>query len=244
MSRWNAVYRAMPPAERDAVNDLVNGIFRERTGFTGKIDPKTHPQFADQWLAIRDSVLANREQFAALIQKSVRGVQEILRATALYQMFTNVPAWIQTARSQIGQHEIAGSTHNQQIMAYIWTCTNIQETEAQKKYVAREGEEGVEWCSAFVNWCLKQAGITGTNNALASSWQNWGTKLDGPKPGAICGFNWNGGSRIDHVGFCDQVDNEWRLLGGNQTDANSGGIVSSVRFPKANCKYYRWPEGA
>jgi uncharacterized protein (TIGR02594 family) len=243
MSRWNAVYQAMPPAEKQSLNDLVNGIFREQTGFSGKIDPKSHPQHATQWLAIRNDVLANRQKFADLIVKSVRHVQDVIQATTIYQMLDRAPAWISTARAQIGQHEIKGKEHNPRIMEYIWTCTNIQETENQKRYVAREGEEGVEWCSAFVNWCLKQAGITGTNNALASSWQNWGTELKGPKQGAICGFNWSGGKSIAHVAFCDQVDGKLMMLGGNQVDKSSGGIVSSVDFPKSSARYYRYPPG-
>lgn len=243
MSRWNAVYQAMPPAEKQSLNELVNGIFHEQTGVSGKIDVRTHPQHATQWLAIRDDVLANRQKFASWLMKSALHLQDVVQATTIYKILDRAPAWISSARSQIGQHEIKGSEHNPQIMGYIWTCTNIQETENQKKYVAREGEEGVEWCSAFVNWCLKQAGITGTNNALASSWKDWGTSLTGPKQGAICGFNWTGGNSIAHVGFCDQVDGQWRLLGGNQSDKSSGGIVSSVTFPTKSARYYRWPPG-
>jgi uncharacterized protein (TIGR02594 family) len=241
MSRSNLIYQAMPPAERQSLNDLVNEIFRQETGVVGKIDPKTHPQHAAQWLAIRDRVLENRQQFATWIAKSALRVFDVAQATSLYRLINQAPAWITIARSQIGQHEIAGAQHNSQIMEYIWTCTNIQETENQRRFVTREGEEGVDWCSAFVNWCLKKAGITGTNHALASSWKEWGTELAGPRQGAICGFNWTGGSRIDHVAFCDQVDGQWRTLGGNQTDAHSGGIVSSVPFAKSAVKFYRWP---
>jgi len=30
------------------------------------------------------------------------------------------------------------------------------------------------WCSSFVNWVLRQAGIRGTNSAAAASWTSWG----------------------------------------------------------------------
>lgn len=124
----------------------------------------------------------------------------------------------------------------------ILTCRNIQETDAQRRYVAREGEHGVEWCSAFVNWCLAQAGIVGTNNALASSWSTWGTALSEPKQGAIVCFSWANRGHIDHVAFCDEVNGRYRMLGGNQSGA--GGQVSSVDFPRHNAVYYRWPTGA
>ncbi|HVJ84742.1 MAG TPA: TIGR02594 family protein [Caulifigura sp.] len=242
MSRWNAVWRGLPPAEKKSISELVNGIFKEQTGFGDKIDPKTHPERAAQWMAIRDSVLSDREKFAAFLNKTIIGLQDIARATVIYRMFSRVPTWIEVARAQIGQQEIAGSTHNPRIMEYIWTCTNIQETDNQKKYVTRTGEEGVEWCSAYVNWCLKQVGIDGTNHALASSWLKWGTKLDEPKVGAIVGFNWSGGTNIHHVAFCDRVDNEWRCLGGNQSDPRSGGIVSSVPLNRGAIRYMRWPD--
>ena len=126
-------------------------------------------------------------------------------------------------------------------MTYIWTCSNIQETAAQRRYVTRKGEEGVDWCSAFVNWCLMQSGIVGTNHALASSWKDWGAKLTEPKQGAIVCFSWKG-TRIDHVAFCDEVNGQFQMLGGNQT--GFGGSVSSVAFNKHAARHYRWPTNA
>ena len=40
----------------------------------------------------------------------------------------------------------------------------------------------------------------------------------------------------------DEVNGEFRMLGGNQT--GGGGQVSSVRFSKHAAKHYRWPAGA
>jgi len=241
MTRWDVEYRKLPAETRAVVNELVNAIFREQTGFQGKIDPKAQPQLATKWLEIRDQVLANRQKFARWLGGAVSQLADFAQAIPIFRMLDTTPQWIRVARREIGTHEIAGKQHNARIMEYIWTCDNIQQTEAQRRYVTREGEEGVDWCSAFVNWCLKQAGIVGTNHALASSWMNWGTQLTGPKQGAIVCFSWKG-TRIDHVAFCDEVNGQFQMLGGNQT--GHGGSVSSVAFNKHAAKHYRWPTGA
>jgi uncharacterized protein (TIGR02594 family) len=238
MSRWDREYRQLPQETRSAVNELVNAIFRHQTGFPGKIDPQAQPQLAAQWIAIRDKVLDNRQKFAQWLSQTATNVAA---AIPIFSALDTTPAWIRIARRQLGTHELPGKQHNPKIMEYIWTCTNIQQTEAQRKYVTREGEEGVDWCSAFVNWCLQQTGIIGTNHALASSWKDWGTKLDGPKQGAIVCFSWKG-TRIDHVAFCDEVNGKFEMLGGNQT--GHGGTVSSVYFNKNAARHYRWPAGA
>lgn len=51
-------YQQLPPARRDAVNREVNKIFAERTGFTGKLDPKRHKDLVGIWLRIRDEVVS------------------------------------------------------------------------------------------------------------------------------------------------------------------------------------------
>ena len=241
MSRWDREYRALPADTKAAVNELVNALFKHQTGFPGKIDPRTQPDLAAKWIDIRDKVMANRQRFAQWLGGVANTVRDFAQAIPILSGLDTTPNWIRIARNQLGTHEIAGKQHNPQIMEYIRTCTNIQATEAQRKYMEREGEEGVEWCSCFVNWCLRQAGILGTNHALASSWMNWGEKLDGPKQGAIVCFSWKG-TRIDHVAFCDEVGGQWKMLGGNQI--GHGGSVSSVNFNKLAAKHYRWPLGA
>ena len=52
-------------------------------------------------------------------------------------------------------------------------------------------DESTSWCSAFANWCMKQAGIEGTKSALARSWLHWkgGVSLsDKPVTGAVAVF--------------------------------------------------------
>jgi uncharacterized protein (TIGR02594 family) len=242
VSRWDYEYRNLPTQTRAAVDELVDAIFRAQTGFTGKIDPSVQPQSATRWIEIRDQVLANRQQFAQWLQQTVSGLAGFAQAITTFEALDREPPWIRVVRREIGTHEIPGPQHNPRIMEYIRTCTNIQQTAAQRRYVEREGEEGVEWCSAFVNWCLRQVNIVGTNHALASSWVNWGIPLTEPKQGAIVCFSWSGGNYINHVAFCDEINDQFQMLGGNQTGL--GGQVSAVAFSRSKAKHYRWPGNA
>src|SRR5262245_26076331 len=143
MSRWDLEYRRLPPDARAAVNELVNAIFRNKTGITGKIDPRQQPALAATWIEIRDQVMANRKKFREWLKDMKYTLAELAEAIGVYKTLDTTVKWMSIARGEIGQHEIAGKEHNPRIMQYIRTCTNIQQTEAQRKYVEREGEEGV-----------------------------------------------------------------------------------------------------
>lgn len=137
------------------------------------------------------------------------------------------PKWFTVARGEIGQKEVAGSGDNPRVVEYHATTT------------LKATEDSVSWCSSFVNWCFKQAGIKGTNNAAARSWLNWGTELKEPKQGCVVIYwrvapdSWQG-----HVGFVDRVEaGKIYTLGGNQGDA-----VSIKSFPKSQVLGYRWPK--
>ncbi len=237
MSRWDQQYRSLPIEVRTSINNLTNAIFREKTGFEGKIDPNTQPDLSRQWIDIRNHILANQQQFSRWLNQTAASLVDFASALGIFRAIDITPPWIRVARSEIGTKEIPGATHNPRIMEYIRTCTNIQETENQRRYVEREGEEGVEWCSAFVNWCLQRAGIIGTKNALASSWKGWGERLTSPKCGAIAVFSWKNNGYVNHVAFCDEVNGQFMRLGGNQ----KGDIVSSVPLEKHLVVHYCWP---
>jgi uncharacterized protein (TIGR02594 family) len=50
--------------------------------------------------------------------------------------------------------------------------------------------ESTSWCSAFVNWCMRQSGISGSRSAAARSWLHWtnGDVLNEPRIGAVVVF--------------------------------------------------------
>jgi len=129
--------------------------------------------------------------------------------------------WILIANKEIGQKEIKGGKHNPRILEYYATTTRKATTDE------------VAWCSSFVNWCMTQAGMCGTNSAKALSWKSWGKKLGSPVYGCIViiDYSYKGDKYKGkgHVGFAVGKDSKNRLylLGGNQSD--------SVNVSKYNC---------
>lgn len=124
--------------------------------------------------------------------------------------------WYDIAKAELGIAEISGpDKHNQRILAYHSTTTLGAKTDE------------IPWCSSFVNWVMTQAGIKGTNNALAKSWATWGVKAQTPSKGTIVVIKKKssnsdastGSSTGYHVGFYESAtQNSITLLGGNQSD--------------------------
>jgi uncharacterized protein (TIGR02594 family) len=141
--------------------------------------------------------------------------------------------WMAIAMREIGESEVKGPEDNPRILQYRATTT------------LRSYSDEAAWCSSFVNWCLLQVGITGTNSAAAISWINWG-KPCVPMTGAVTIIR-NAkvaGSRLTasgyHVGFLVQdLSSHYRLLGGNQSDQ-----VKKTLFPKCAWRLigHRWPD--
>lgn len=140
--------------------------------------------------------------------------------------------WMDIARKEIGQKEVVGRKDNPRILAYH-ASTTLKAT-----------DDETPWCSSFVNWCLKQAGIKGTDSAAARSWVNWGTP-SAPVPGAIIvicsskvtdrSFSTSGA----HVGFLiEETATHFKLLGGNQGNRVKESSFSKSGWTVLGC---RWP---
>lgn len=102
--------------------------------------------------------------------------------------------------------EIVGGVDNPRIVEYHSATT------------LKADDDETAWCSSFVNWCCKQAGVKGTNSASARSWLNWGKEVNKPYLGCVVvlrrgNSNWQG-----HVGFYAGKERENHILvyGGNQ----------------------------
>jgi uncharacterized protein (TIGR02594 family) len=141
-------------------------------------------------------------------------------------------AWFELAlrEEQTGVQEFPGRRENPRILDYFKATT----------YKATRDE--TPWCSAFANWCLKNANLPGTGSAAAVSWLKWGRKLDAPRRGCIVVL-WQEEVGEDpdkgHVGFYfGETGDMIKLLGGNQ-----GNRVSIKSFPKRLVRGYRWPAG-
>jgi len=165
----------------------------------------------------------------ASLQKGL--VTNPANAVPMSASYANAP-WMAVAMKEIGQREVRGAVHNPRIIEYHATTT------------FRALTDETAWCSSFVNWCLQQAGITGTNSAAAASWLNWG-KASASRSGAITIIYNSNAARSslsasgNHVGFLvQQTTTHYLLLGGNQSNQ-----VKISSYPKSSwrLKGCRWP---
>jgi uncharacterized protein (TIGR02594 family) len=136
------------------------------------------------------------------------------------------------AKNEQGTSEISGKAANPRIVAYH-AATDLR---------ARSDETA--WCSSFVNWCMKQSGVRGTNSAGAASWKTWGN-ASAARYGAVAVVFNQGMARSsmtttgNHVAFLvEETKTHWVLLGGNQSNS-----VKVSHYPKAKWKLLalRWP---
>jgi len=134
--------------------------------------------------------------------------------------------WMRVALREIGVKELPGEASNPRIVEYL-KAVNLGLKDALS--------DETPWCSAFVNWCLRQVGIEGTNNAWARSWLNWGKRIEEPVRGCITILK--RGEINGHVGFFIRLSdyNIW-LLGGNQNNR-----VSIAKYPIERILGYRLP---
>lgn len=131
--------------------------------------------------------------------------------------------WLDIAYKEMGVKEIPGSKHNERILEYH-SATSLKAT-----------DDETPWCSAFVSWCLEQAGVKSTKNAWARSYMKWGKPISKPVKGCVAVFT--RGTSSGHVAFFLE-DNGLSIscLGGNQ-----GNRVCVSSYPKARLLGYRMP---
>lgn len=119
------------------------------------------------------------------------------------------PKWMEIAEKEIGVKEIPGEENNPRIIEYH-DATSLH-----------ADLESVSWCSSWMNWVMKKAGIKGTLSAAARSWLNWGEKVDTPQYGDVCIFSRGNNPVQGHVALYVGPDGPDRIkvLGGNQNDS-------------------------
>lgn len=135
-----------------------------------------------------------------------------------------IAPWLDIAEREQGVREAGPGGSNPRIEAYHASTSG------------GTARDTVPWCSSFVNFCIEQAGLEGTNSKLARSWQLWGSKSQ-LRAGAVVVFK-RGQPPKGHVGFFVGKDNSGKLLilGGNQTNS-----VSVVAFEEKAVEAVRWP---
>ena len=136
--------------------------------------------------------------------------------------------WMPIAEKEKGTHEIPGPGANPRIVDDYFSATNL-----------KPKDDVTAWCSAFVNWCLKQAGYKGSGKATAASFLGWGEEIDEPVRGCIVVFKREGGN---HVGFyLGETEKNIILLGGNQENEQGVFEVSEKGYAKSDWLGYRLP---
>jgi uncharacterized protein (TIGR02594 family) len=143
------------------------------------------------------------------------------------------PPWLPIARKELGVQETPGSENNPRVLEFLNATSNLS--------ASSKNRDETPWCSAFVNWVMREAGLEGTKNALARSWQKWGEHIDQPYIGCIVIFQRE--QDFGHVGFyLGETETHINVLGGNQQDPQSGIFeVSEKEYPKKDFLEYRSP---
>lgn len=116
---------------------------------------------------------------------------------------------LQIAFSEYGVKEIVGKQHNPEVLKYFVGIGH-----------AWVHDDETAWCSAFVNWCCKGAGLEYSGKLDARSWMDVGEHIQDPLLGDVVVFwrespqSWKG-----HVGFYINRIGHWiYTLGGNQNN--------------------------
>ena len=98
-------------------------------------------------------------------------------------------------------------------------------------------DDETPWCSAFVNWCMGQAGMAGTGRGNARSWLHWGTPIADCRLGAVAVFRRGQDRSRGHVAFyVGDAGGQLLVLGGNQ-----GNRVCVLGYDRGRLLGLRWP---
>lgn len=126
------------------------------------------------------------------------------------------------AQKELGTAEVPGEASNMRIVEY------------HKSTTLAATDDKIAWCSAFMCWCLEQAGIISTKSAMARSYLSWGEALEMPYEGCVVILK-RGNPPSGHVAFYVKENEHYvYCLGGNQKDS-----VCVSAFLKTDVLSYR-----
>lgn len=137
----------------------------------------------------------------------------------------------QVYSSQIGVRELTGNNDGKQVEAYLRAVDIYQP---------------VAWCAAFVKWVFVACAIETTGNAWSPSWFPVSKQVKEPQKGDVFGLYFKRLKRIGHVGFVDEVHEDYVLtVEGNTNKAGSregDGVYRKRRLRTQLFKVSRWLE--
>lgn len=142
------------------------------------------------------------------------------------------PKWLQIAQGELkkGIKEYPGSGNNPEVLKY------------GKKFGFTTDGPSHPWCSAFVTWCLEQAGCSVQGlNGMAKSHLTAGAHetITEPILGCIAIYHRGSNAASGHVAFwVGRSGGRDKILGGNQSDA-----VTITTSSTQKLVGYRWPKG-
>lgn len=145
------------------------------------------------------------------------------------------PAWLERARTYVGEAEIKGPHHNKEILALL-DAADGKAGDGKNLQGIRDDE--TPWCASAVCAWLELSAVRSPRSAWARSFAKWGVELEGPAVGAIVVFE--RGPTSGHVGFVVGRDaaSNLMVLGGNQSD-----MVRISPFNMQRVIGFRWPAG-
>ena len=133
---------------------------------------------------------------------------------------------IEIAFNEYGVKEIKGAIDNPEILKYF----------NELGFNGTKLKDETAWCSAFMNWVMKQSGLDYSGKLNARSWLKIGTATNEPKLGDIAVFwresrqSWKG-----HVAlYVSENETHIYVLGGNQSNQ-----VNISAYPKNRLLQYR-----
>jgi uncharacterized protein (TIGR02594 family) len=144
------------------------------------------------------------------------------------------PLWLKVAFKELRDNvmEKPGAGDNPRIVKYLKT-TNIGRELAKNDETA--------WCAAFINFCIEEAGLTGTKNASARSWLNFGKPIEKPVRGCIVVFERPPNPQQGHVGFyLAGSPPQIKILSGNTGPQSNAVMIGNHPKPVLG---FRLPEG-
>ena len=104
-----------------------------------------------------------------------------------------------------------------------------ESTTLKPDYVFKKGDT-IDWCAAFLNWCLARAGYDTTNNAMSGSFRTNFRKPEAPGDIIVFRKRDKGGDQgFGHVGiFINETSSAYTVLGGNQKNGKKYSSVNTT----------------